>query len=56
MEYTSKKSQPLCVHFDGAEDKDGDGYIEIRSGVAAQFEDPADAVERDLCIPRGDED
>ena len=35
VEYIQKKSQPLCVRFDEAEDKDGDGYIEIRSGVAA---------------------
>ena len=34
VEYMRKKSQPLCAQFDGAEDKDGDGYIEIRSGVA----------------------
>jgi hypothetical protein len=35
MDYLQKKSQPLCMHFDAAEDKDGDGYIEVRSGVAA---------------------
>lgn len=35
LEYLQKKSQPLCVQFDAAEDKDGDGYIEVRSGVAA---------------------
>ena len=34
VEYIRKKSQPLCVSFDGAQDKDGDGYIEILSGVA----------------------
>ena len=35
VDYIRKKSQPLCVQFDGAMDKDGDGYIEVRSGVAA---------------------
>jgi hypothetical protein len=35
VEHMRKKSQPLYVRFEGAEDKDGDGYIEIRSGVAA---------------------
>ena len=35
LDYIHKKSQPLCVHFDEAADKDGDGYIEVRSGVAA---------------------
>jgi len=35
VEYIQKKSQPLFVRFDGAADKDGDGCIEIRSGVAA---------------------
>ena len=36
IEYLRKKSQPLCVRFDDARDQDGDGYIEIRSGVAAR--------------------
>jgi hypothetical protein len=35
MDYTRRKSQPLYAQFDGAQDKDGDGYIEVRSGVAA---------------------
>jgi hypothetical protein len=35
LEYIQRKNQPLFVRFDGAADKDGDGYIEVRSGVAA---------------------
>jgi len=35
VEYIQKKSRPLFVRFDAASDKDGDGYIEIRSGVTA---------------------
>jgi hypothetical protein len=35
IEYLRKKSQPLCVRFDGAHDQDGDGYLEVRSGVTA---------------------
>lgn len=35
LEYIGRKSQPLFVRFNDATDKDGDGYIEIRSGVAA---------------------
>jgi hypothetical protein len=33
--YIQKKSQPLFVRFDDATDSDGDGYIEVRSGVSA---------------------
>ena len=35
VEYLGKRSQPLCVRFDGVEDINHDGYVEIRSGVAA---------------------
>ena len=34
-DYIHAKSQPLCVGFEGATDRDGDGFIEVRSGVAA---------------------
>ncbi len=36
VQYISEKRQPLCAHFDGACDVDGDGYIEVRSGVAPE--------------------
>jgi hypothetical protein len=34
MEYITRKQQPLCARFDGAYDADGDGYIEVVSGVS----------------------
>ncbi len=33
IDYLQKKSQPLCAAFEGAHDTDGDGYIEMVSGV-----------------------
>ncbi len=33
-QYIAEKPQPLCARFDGACDLDGDGYIEVVSGVA----------------------
>jgi hypothetical protein len=30
------EAPPLCARFDGAKDENGDGYIEVRSGVAAE--------------------
>ncbi len=36
VEYIGKKAQPLCVGFTGARDVDGDGYIQVSSGSAAQ--------------------
>jgi hypothetical protein len=35
FEYTHAKERPLCVGFDGACDTDGDGYVQVESGVAA---------------------
>lgn len=35
FEYTSEKARPLCVGFDDACDVNGDGYLQIESGVAA---------------------
>ncbi len=35
VDYIGKKSQPLCAGFDDAYDANGDGYLEISSGVAA---------------------
>ena len=32
--YMNEKPRPLCVGFDGARDMNGDGYIEVSSGVA----------------------
>jgi hypothetical protein len=34
-DWVAAKPQPLCVGFENARDADGDGYIEVRSGVAA---------------------
>ncbi|MDO8587300.1 MAG: hypothetical protein Q7T82_09695 [Armatimonadota bacterium] len=34
IDYIGKKSQPLCVGFTGAHDTDGDGYIQVSSGIA----------------------
>jgi len=34
VEYITGKQQPLCARFDGAHDTNGDGYIEVSSGVA----------------------
>jgi len=34
IEYLTGKQQPLCARFDGAHDVDGDGYIEVSSGVS----------------------
>jgi len=36
VEYLAQRHQPLCARFDGARDVDGDGYIEISSGVSDQ--------------------
>ena len=36
VEYLKQKEQPLCVRFDGARDGDGDGYIEVSSGVSSE--------------------
>lgn len=33
-EYIAKKPQPIALRFDGAHDTNGDGYIEVRAGVA----------------------
>jgi len=33
--YIRQQSRPFCVGFEGAQDTDGDGYLEIVSGVAA---------------------
>ncbi len=32
--YLTQKREPLCVRFDAAHDGDGDGYIEVVSGVS----------------------
>ncbi|MCL5096433.1 MAG: hypothetical protein M1608_02655, partial [Candidatus Omnitrophica bacterium] len=36
IEYMQRKSQPLGAILEGARDTDGDGYIEVRSGVAPE--------------------
>jgi hypothetical protein len=35
IDWIKAKSQPLCVGFEGARDTDGDGCVEVASGVAA---------------------
>ncbi len=34
-ESIAKKSRPICVEFDGAHDENGDGYVQVTAGVAA---------------------
>ncbi len=35
LDWAQKKREPLCAGFEAARDTDGDGYIEVASGVAA---------------------